>query len=392
MSFVQRVATVLAAVAVALGVVAVVTRVSSDDNPHRSTVRASPTTCTTGTRALASGRETLAAENHTDLPYDVALMTPDARTIYADIANVPPHGERATVAAVPPGSYKWRCTSAKGDVSFSSKVVVRGRAIEGARPFVPVTYAQLASAAAAFRREIDEQLPTLVADVDALQSDIRRGDLEHAKQSWLLGHMEYERLGAAYTTFGDLDDQINGRPDGLPGGVHDEDFTGFGRIEYGLWTGQTAAQLAPAAAALDRTVHTLATAFPVAPIPPNDVALRSHEILENALQFELTAQTDLGSHTNLATVRANVDGTRLALTAVAPLLQARDPALLHTVSNGLDGLAVMLDTYRHSNGSWTPVQALTRAQHQRLDAAVSGLVEQLSPIPDLLQVQGIDAT
>ena len=33
-----------------------------------------------------------------------------------------------------------------------------------------------------------------------------------------------------------------------------------------------------------------------------DLSLRAHEIMEDALQFELTAKTDYGSGSNLATV------------------------------------------------------------------------------------------
>ena len=49
--------------------------------------------------------------------------------------------------------------------------------------------------------------------------------------------------------FGDADGVINGTDAGLPGGVHDPDFTGFHRIEYGLWHGESTRSLkAPAAA------------------------------------------------------------------------------------------------------------------------------------------------
>ena len=37
-----------------------------------------------------------------------------------------------------------------------------------------------------------------------------------------------------------IDDAIDGSPDGLPDGVNDPSFTGFYRIEYGLWHGQSA--------------------------------------------------------------------------------------------------------------------------------------------------------
>lgn len=49
-------------------------------------------------------------------------------------------------------------------------------------------------------------------------------------------------------------------------------------------------------------------AFPTQDFDPGDLPLRAHEILENALQFELTGDTDEGSGTNLATVDSNLAG------------------------------------------------------------------------------------
>jgi hypothetical protein len=54
-----------------------------------------------------------------------------------------------------------------------------------------------------------------------------------------------------------------------------------------------------------------------------DVGLRTHEILENALQFQLTGHDDYGSGTTLATTGANVAGTRELLTVLRPLLAPR---------------------------------------------------------------------
>ncbi len=69
-----------------------------------------------------------------------------------------------------------------------------------------------------------------------------------------------------------------------------------------------------------------------------DVALRTHEILENTLQFELTGETDEGSHTNLATAWANVQGTKLALAAITPLLDTSSHGARRPGDAGLDRL------------------------------------------------------
>ena len=120
----------------------------------------------------------------------------------------------------------------------------------------------------------------------------------------------------------------------MPGGTSDPDFTGFHRLEYGLWHGQSAAGLVPIADALQASV-----AFPDercsprAQLDPAEVAIRAHEITENAIEFELTAATDFGSHSNLATVAANLAGTRTVLDLLKPLLLSRYPALSQTYAS-----------------------------------------------------------
>jgi iron uptake system EfeUOB component EfeO/EfeM len=102
--------------------------------------------------------------------------------------------------------------------------------------------------------------------------------------------------------------------------------------------------------------------------------------------FELTAKTDYGSGTNLATIRANVDGTQMTLDSITPMLQMRNPTLVDGVEKGLGQLSALLDSYRHADGTWEPVEQLTLAQHQQLDGTIGQLLEQLSEIPGTLRL------
>ena len=196
----------------------------------------------------------------------------------------------------------------------------------------------------------------------------------------------YERLGVAYGTFGDFDTRINGRPDGLRGGTADRHWAGFLRLEHGLWGAEPASSLAPVADQLDADVHALVADFPNEFTDVRDIPLRVHEILENTLQFDLTGDNDQGSHTTLATARANVDGTRSVLNAVTPLLAPRAPELLAASVRGLDGLAALLDRYHRADGTWLGLADLTVSQREELDGRVGDVLETLAPIPDVLEL------
>jgi high-affinity iron transporter len=218
-----------------------------------------------------------------------------------------------------------------------------------------------------------------------LESTVKSGQLAHARQLWLPAHLDYERLGGAYSAFGALNEEINGTPLSLQGGVTSPYFTGFFALEYGLWGGQTTSELSPTAVALDQAVHSLIAQFPHLPMVPSDIALNPCQILENTMQYEMTGETDQGSHTNLATAWANVEGAQLALDALGPALQQSGPGELPRLQHGLATMAAAFKAYEASNGTWAPLGSLTTSQHESLDGQLGGVLEGLSVLPELLQ-------
>ena len=109
-----------------------------------------------------------------------------------------------------------------------------------------------------------------------------------------------------------------------------------------------------------------------------DIGLRTHEILENALQFQLTGEDDYGSGTTLATVTANIAGTEELLDGAAPAAGVQVPGLPQVYA-GLTAAAALLQGQRHANGSWTPVSRLTTAAREQIDAATGQLLQDLAP-------------
>ncbi|MDQ0790082.1 iron uptake system EfeUOB component EfeO/EfeM [Streptomyces sp. B3I8] len=168
--------------------------------------------------------------------------------------------------------------------------------------------------------------------------------------------------------------------------MHDKDFTGLHRIEYGLWHGEPATSLTAPAQRLAADAAGLRKAFPHQNFDPSDLPLRAHEVLENTLQFELTGDTDEGSGTNLATADANLAGTRELLTVLRPLLTSRSPHLLPTVDADVTRLQKLLDSAHHGS-HWTPVGQLGATARARINGATGQLLEDLSPVPDLLEIR-----
>jgi len=331
------------------------------------------------------GWHTFQVRNDSTGGAEIDLVNPASNAVYAEIANFGPGTTAPMRLNVGSGAYAFRCLFDDQDPMTGRTVTVPGHA-KGTPAVEPVTYNQLTPLAIRYQAYTAAGLDTLATQAAALQAAVAQGHLAAAKRAWLTAHLTYERLGAAYDAFGDFDGEINS-PAGRSG-VHSSQWTGFYRLEYGLWHGQPARELIPVAATLTKDVLALRKAWPGMQVAQLDVGLRTHEILENALQFQLTGADDYGSGTTLATTEANITGTRELLTLLHPLLVPRYAALPDT-ERWLDRLQSLLEKQQRTDGSWVPVASLPPDAREQINAACSQALQLLAPIADITEPRNI---
>jgi iron uptake system component EfeO len=334
----------------------------------------------------APGWHTFQLHNSASDSAEVELINPATGAVYDDIENL---GAGTTVPLrinVGSGSYAFRCLIEDTDAITGPTEKVPGHT-SGATAILPVTDDDLLTSASEYHKYVTTGLVTLASQVNtlnsAIQGAIQSGNLAAARSAWLPAHLTYERLGAAYDSFGDFDGEIDGRADGLVGGVNSPNWTGFYRLEYGLWHGQSAASLKKLSAQLVHDVGALQKSWPSTQIDLLNMGLRTHEILENALQFQVSGHDDYGSGTTLATTEANITGTRVLLTELHPVLAPRYPGL-PAVYTWLNRLQKLIDA-THTSQGWTAVSKLPTTTRQDIDAAISQSLVELAPIADITE-------
>ena len=315
---------------------------------------------------------------------NVYVIAATGDDVYAEIQSLAPHSTLALSTDLGAGAYALRCVFSNGKIGTSDAISVTGTADAPVPGYVPLPDLDMQPAVTAYSKWIAGQLPGLLAASRTLDADVARGDLAAARRDWLVAHLDYTRLGAAYNAFGDFDGEIDGMAGGLPDGVHDKSWTGLLAIEYGLWHDAGAGTLRPLSRGLVSSVQGLIADFPSEEVDPGDLPLRTHEILENVLQFQLTGIEDYGSGTTLATAYAGTQGTAQLLGTLASLIQPRDPGLLTAAHAEIAAFEADLLADRTPAGAWIPVGSLTVAQHQRVDADLGQLLETLSEVPNLL--------
>ncbi|MEU6279305.1 EfeM/EfeO family lipoprotein [Streptomyces sp. NPDC047028] len=351
----------------------------ADDGPPHTTVEVSPSRCGRGWTRPVPGVQVFDLHNTSGAAAEVYLEDPRSETVYGEVEGVGPGTTRELTVRIGKGSYAFKCVPDDADAVTGPTVrVTAGTA--GPRA-APVTEHDLIPPAIGYQKWVGHGLDEVLRLTGSLRAAIDRGDLAAARTAWLPAHLEYERLGAAYDAFGAADARINGTDAGLPDVVHDKDFTGFHRVEYGLWHGRSAHALRAPAAALLTAVTALRDDWAQTRMDPAQLGLRAHEILENTVQSELTGRTDFGSGSNLATARANLDGTREVLSRLRPLLTTRY-AGLPVLDRRLDRAQHTLDAFHH-DGEWTPLNRLRRGDRETVNADLGDLVERLASVATL---------
>jgi high-affinity iron transporter len=373
----------------AVAAVGAISVMGTSNASARTEIAITEKACGTGWTNPSSGAQSFVVRNNGANTAEVYLINPASNAVYGEDPDVTPGSTETMNVDLGTGSYVFRCSFVDGTVLNSATYQVTGSGPAQAG-VAPVTEQDMEAPVQQYRGYVQQSLPTLLAAAERLDADLQAGNLAQAQADWLPAHLDYERLGAAYGTFEDFDKKINGSASGLPQGTATPGWTGFFRIEYGLWHGQSAAVLAPLGDTLVGDIKGLIKAFPAQSTPANDLPLRTHEILENALQFQLTGIQDYGSGTTLATLYANTQGTEQVLASIRDLIQQRDPALLKQIDAGI--AAVQRDLSALGAGPCTsvcarpdPLGSLATAQRQKLDGDLGQLLETLSVVPDLLE-------
>jgi high-affinity iron transporter len=211
----------------------------------------------------------------------------------------------------------------------------------------------------------------------------------------LSAHATWLEIGqddGAYGSFGALGGEIDGLAAGHPLGTADPGFTGFHRIEFDLWTKHDLPAAATDTGSLRRLLAQLmkvplSNYLPATATGIGNWLLRPHEVLEDALRDSLTADDDYGSHSDLASIAADVAAVRKMLGELRPAIDPVAPHLSGETRAELGALTSAIDAAR-ARGARISIQDLPVRQRQQIDADVGAALETLAPIPDLLTSTG----
>ena len=110
----------------------------------------------------------------------------------------------------------------------------------------------------------------LVAQTAAFTAAVKAGDLKKAQALYASTHLNYEMIEPIAELFNDLDGSINSRADDHEKKEADDGFTGFHRIEYGLFEKKSTDGLGPLADKLNKDVLELQSRIKTLTVPAGE--------------------------------------------------------------------------------------------------------------------------
>jgi FTR1 family protein len=273
-----------------------------------------------------------------------------------------------------PGQYSISCPG--GKTAATGVLDVGGSAAAAAGSDDPL----LKSATASYASYVTSQSKTLTARTEKFVAAIKAGDVAQAKALFAATRAPYETIEPVAESFGTLDPEIDARVNDVEKGTP---WTGFHKIEQGLWVKRSTKGLAPIADKLLADVKKLQAKTTGLTYQPEELANGANGLLDEVSASKITGEEDRYSHTDLSDFAANVEGSEAAFGLLAPALKKTDATLATTIAARFDAVNAELDTLKQGD-AFPSYDTVDSAQRKKLSQLVDALAEPLSKVASTL--------
>lgn len=234
----------------------------------------------------------------------------------------------------------------------------------------------LADATARYHDYVVAEVAALQTTTKAFTDAIRAGDMAKAKALYAPARVHYEDIEPVVESLGELGDEIDARVDDVSDPAK---WTGFHRIEKGLWADGSLAGMPAFANQLDLDLEALKVRVARTTYRPVDLADGAGELLTAVSTTKVTGEEDRYSHTDLWDVAANISGARQAFELLKPALATEDPNLAQQLDARFAEVTAGLEKYRQGEG-YVDYSTVPQPQRRALADAVNALAEPLSRV------------
>ena len=225
-----------------------------------------------------------------------------------------------------------------------------------------------------------EQADILERTTGEFAAAVEAGNVEQAKALYAPGRIPWETIEPVAELFPEIDGLIDSRVDDHEG-PDDPSWTGWHRIEKGLWEDNSTEGLTPFAQQLASDTNGLITKVKALTIDPGVMTNGAAALIEEAAQGKITGEEERYSHTDLITFQANVDGAKKIIEIITPVLTTAPGGaeLLADVNAKIAKVEAIIAPYKQGN-TYVSYEQVNDATRDQLKAAMADLSEALAEI------------
>ncbi len=223
------------------------------------------------------------------------------------------------------------------------------------------------------------QLDKFTIETEKFVTAVKAGDLEKAKEIYPNVRMYYERSEPIAESFGDLDPRIDARLADLKAeGQGEESWTGYHKIEYGLWKENTTKGYEKIADQLLLDSKELRARVETVEVTPDLMMTGAVDLLNEVSTSKISGEEEIYSHTDLYDFKANIEGAEKIFTILEDQITNKDPKLAKDLTDKFKTVNDLLAKYETKDGGYVSYTKLTKEDTKALSEAVNQLGEPLS--------------
>jgi iron uptake system EfeUOB component EfeO/EfeM len=333
--------------------------------PGEIAVTVTDATCEPAELTVPAGKSTFRIHNASDRPLEWEIL--DGVMVVAERENIAPGLNSTLAERLKPGTYDITCGLLSNPRGMLTVLATAESEAAKAAPELRSFIGPLSE----YRVYLARRAGELVAATATLSEKIAAGDLDGAREAWAVARQPWRQMAPVSGRIADLAGSMDPLADYLAEREEDPGFTGFHRIEYGLWGQNSTEGLAPVAAQLATDAAALKERLRTLDVAPADLAGNAADLASRVADQATGSQAPY-SQLDLAEFSADLDGISKSVLLVDPLVREADPAASAALAEALEGARATLDGLR-TDGAFPPYDQVDAAARKRVSEAFAAV-------------------
>ncbi|MCM5560223.1 iron uptake system protein EfeO [Pleomorphomonas sp. JP5] len=339
-------------------------------------VRVGDKSCEPMDLTVPAGRTVFEIENASNRPIEWEIL--DGVMVVEERENIAPGFRSQLAARLKPGVYDITCgllSNPRGKLTVTASAHSEA---ERAKPPLKAFIGPLSE----YKVYLTLQAGQLIQGAKALSSAIESGDIQAARSAYAKARTAYRHVEAVSGRFADLENAIDPVAAYLALREEDPAFTGFHRIELGLWRNSSVADLSPVAEKLIVDVEALRDRLKTVRFEPADLTGYASREARRLAEGAVVSGDSLYAGDDIAEFAAAVDGLEKPVSLLLPLASEASPDVAKAVTDAFAAARAELGKLAGSGAvpvAYTEVSPEARKGLASTFVAIADAIDRINP-------------